>query len=441
MPQSRSLCMSTFLVVLTVFLTGAAFAEGRNEEREANRPGDSTGSDDELNLLVGAWVGPILEPFFEEYRTNTGVTVRYEAYPFRELLETIEIRQQAGSTDVDIFFVDAPLTASYAERGYMLPADAYFTASELEGTWAQTSAQAGRYGGAFYAAPLNNSSQVLYYNRALLKRAGVEFPPAAIEERWTWERLVEAARRVDALGDDIWGFAFDQINRYYQLQVLPASLAGGDGLSSDGLSAELTTPEWIRAFTWYRNLFNEWEISPKGVAPIEVPQMFAAGKIGFFVGGLWNIPAYFNEANIEYAVAPHPYFADGVPATPTLSWHVALWSGTDNADAAGAFMNWLTTNPAIGLHWLESHGQFPARLKVLQTIAENDKYRDQPFIAYRIASYEVQNTAIGRAKSVGFLAFEETVNGAIEDIRNGADPETTFTQAEMEIDRALRRYR
>jgi multiple sugar transport system substrate-binding protein len=425
-------------VALVLLLTGVAFGEG---QAEAGGEAAGGGQPEELNLIMGDWAGPVLDGFFEEYAERTGIEINYEGYPFRELFETIEIRQQAGSSDVDLFFVDAPVTANYAEKGYMLPAGEYFTEDELSNTWAENSARAGFYNDTFYAAPLNNSSQVLYYNRDLLEEAGVEFPSTDVEDRWTWEELVEAAQQVDALGDDIWGFAFDQINRYYQLQVLPESLGGGDGISADGSSAELTTPEWIEAFTWYGNLFNEWEISPKGVAPIEVPERFAAGKIGFFVGGLWNISGYFQNAEgLDYAVAPHPYFGDGEPATPTLSWHVGIWSNTEYADAAGELLNWLTTNPEIGEYWLENWGQFPARLEVLDTILEDDKYAEQPFIGYRIASYEVQNTAISRAKTPAFLEFEEILNNSFEDIRNGADPEEALSQAEGQINRALRRY-
>lgn len=428
------------LITITVLLlvAGIAFGGGQGEAEGGSTAGG--GQPDELTVITGVPQGSIMERFFEDYAEQTGIAIKYEAYPHNELMETIEIRQQSGATDVDVFFVDAPLNANYAAKGYTLPSGKYFTDEELENTWGEQSAQAGYYNGKFYAAPLNNSSQVLYYNKDLLQQAGVEFPSADVEDRWTWEELVEAAQQVDALGDDIYGFVFDQVDKYYQLQALPESLGGGSGVSEDGLTAQITTPEWIEAFTWYRKLFNEWEISPKGVSDLEGTQRFAAGKAGFFVGGLWNIAAYFDEPDIDYAVAPHPYFADGEPATPTLSWHLGIWSNTQHPDAAGELLYWLTTNAEIGEYWLENFGQFPARRAVLDTIMEDDKYSQQPFIAYRIASYEVQNTGVTRAKTPGYLEFEASVNNAFEDIRNGADPEEALSQAESEINRALQRY-
>lgn len=427
-----------FALALILLVAGIAFGAGQGESEGEAREGSQP---EKLTVVTGVPQGSIMERFFSDYEELTGIAIEYEAYPHNELMETIEINQQSGATGVDVFFVDAPLTANYAAKGYLLPADPYFTDDEINNTWVEMSAQAGFYDQTFYSAPLNNSSQVLFYNRELLEEAGVDFPSTEVEDRWTWEEVVEAAQKVDALGDDIWGFAFDQVNRYYQLQALPESLGGGDGVSDDGLTAEVTNPEWIEAFTWYRNLFNEWEISPKGVSGLELTERFAAGKVGFFVGGLWNILSYFEDAEgLDYAVAPHPYFSAGVPAMPTLSWHLGIWSNTEHPEAAGELLNWLTTNTEIGEYWLESFGQFPARREVLDSILADEKYAEQPFIAYRIASEDVQNTAVIRAPTPGYLEFEGIINRAFEDIRNGADPEETLSEAESQINRALRRY-
>ena len=422
--------IATIAVALLILAPFALWAEGSQEEAEGPTS---------MNIIIGEWAGDVLEPFFEEYGEENNVTVEYEAYPFRELFETIQIRQEANAEDIDAFFVDAPLVPSYAVRGYMKDISDYFTPSVIDETWADGSGDAGYWDGRFYAPPLNNSTQVMYYNKDLLEEAGIDFPSEDPNDRWTWDEVVEAATAVNELGQGTWGFAFDQINRYYQLQVLPESLGGGSGVTDDGLEVDITNPEWITAHEWYGRLFNEWAISPKGASPAEVPELFSAGNIGFFVGGLWNIPA-FNEAGIDYAVAPHPYFEEGEPATPTLSWHVGVWSHTRNEEAAVDFVKYLTMDPEIGQFWLEEHGQFPARKEVLSFIMEDDKYAEQPFIGYRIGRYEVLNSSILRARTPAFLEFEELLSNAYEDIRNGADVESTLSGTEQQLSNMFERY-
>ncbi len=418
------------VIALVLLLPAIAFARGEAEEV----------AEDQLNMVIGDWAVDVLEDFILEYGESRGIEIGMEGYPFDQLFETIEIRQQAEARDIDVIFVDGPVTANYAERGFILPLDDYFTRGEMEELWSDASIGAGSVDGRFFSAPLNNSSQVLYYNRDLLERAGVEFPSADIEDRWTWEQIVEAAQKVDALGDDIAGFQFDQVNRYYQLQPLPEGLGGGDGIGEDGL-ADLTNPGWIEAFQWYQNLYGEWGIARRGTSPAETPELFAAGRTGFFVGGLWNIRANFQDVeDLNYGVAPHPYFADGVPVTPTGSWHVGIWSHTRNPDAAADFVRWMTASIDIAEYWLEGHGQFPAHVDLLEKIQTDEQFAEQPLIAYRIAAYEAENTAVPRAATPGFFEFERGLNEAIEDIRNGVDVETALSDAEARINRALRRY-
>lgn len=55
---------------------------------------------------------------------------------------------------------------------------------------------AASFRGKLYSAPFASSSQVLFYNRALFKAAGVEPPTLDVQNRWTWERVVDAARKM-----------------------------------------------------------------------------------------------------------------------------------------------------------------------------------------------------------------------------------------------------
>jgi len=358
-----------------------------------------------IKFVIGSWAPPVLQSFFEKFEKETGIKVEVDDYEFRNLLDIIEVRQKAKDETVDLFFVDAPLVPSYAARGFMKALDGDFTEQEIEATWPEAAVGVGYWDGTLWAPPINNSSQVLFYNKELFKEAGLAYPSVEVEKRWTWKQVIEAAKKIVDPDRGIWGFSFDQVNRYYQLQALPES-----------------------------------EVSPRGPGPVELPPMFGAGKIGLFVGGLWNIPD-FVEAGVDFAVAPHPYFADGVPATPANSWHIGVWSHSEEPEAAVELLRYLTMDPEVSIYWLEKHGQFPSDYATLAYIMEEPDYAEQPWIAYRIAAYEAANTAVIRARTPAFLEFEEILLDTFEDIRNGADPKASLQMAESRIERAMARYR
>jgi len=185
---------------------------------------------------------------FEKQHPN--IRVNLISNPFSQMMETIEINMSTASNDIDLLFVDSPLTMNYSIKGYLEPLDDLLGV-DPEQVWIQSSIDAGTYKGQLVAAPLNSSSQVLYLNKDLFEANGIPLPTE--NERMTWEQLVEIGQKLtaDTNGDgqtDIFGFSFDQVDRAYQLLPLVNSL-GGRMMSDDGLKTEgnRNSPEGVQA--------------------------------------------------------------------------------------------------------------------------------------------------------------------------------------------------
>ena len=54
-----------------------------------------------------------------------------------------------------------------------------------------------------------------------------------------------------------------------------------------------------------------------------------------------------------------------------------------------------------------------------------------------IITYELQNTAVGRPRTVGYVAFETVMNKAFSDIRNGAEAKAALDDAQGQLERQL----
>ena len=130
----------------------------------------------EINFLIGNWAEEPLKPYIEEFTAATGIKVNVQAFPFRDLLSTIEVRGNAKADDVDVIFADAPLVPSYAVRGMLAPMDGYFSDTNVAEIFAPAGIAAASWDGSMYAPPLNNSGQLTYYNKDLLNKAGCSFP-------------------------------------------------------------------------------------------------------------------------------------------------------------------------------------------------------------------------------------------------------------------------
>ena len=73
----------------------------------------------------------------------------------------------------DIFFVDGPQVSYYAANDIIVPLDKYFTAEDLKDFVPSTVAQC-TYDGKTYAISATESSVAFYYNKDMLREAGID---------------------------------------------------------------------------------------------------------------------------------------------------------------------------------------------------------------------------------------------------------------------------
>lgn len=376
-------------------------------------------------------------------KQNPGIKVKLEMYPFRQLFETIEVKLGSKSKEYDVLTIDGPLVSNYSAKGYVEPLEPLLSSQDWKDKWIESSIKAGTYNGKLMAAPMNTSSQVLYYNKDLFEKKGITPPSFDIDKRWTWEQVVDAAKQLtsDTNGDgqnDIFGFSFEQIGRAYQVLALAESL-GAKSLSDNGLTATgyVNSEKSLQAAKFYYDLYNTWKVSPK-IGAEESGDYFATGKIAMFVGGTWNT-GKFNDAKLNYGIAPHPYFAGQNIATPTGSWHVGVSAYSTKKEAAAKFVEYLTVGEGAKA-WFNGNHDLPSNTDILKMINEDKKYDEFPNNIYRIATYEAEHTAVPRPVTPGFLEFESLFNKAYDDIKNGTDPKKALDNIAAQMDRQLKKY-
>lgn len=385
------------------------------------------------------WEG-LTKPLLEKYEEETGVHIDAEFYSFNDLFEVIETRSAQGNSDFDVMSVDVTYVAKYGSSGYLEPLDQYFT-DEEKAEWDEASYTAGVWDDTMYAAPMNTSTQLLYYNKTLLDEAGITIPENDENNRLTYDEVADLAQKaLDKLDPDgskgLIGFDFQQVSRVYQMNMLPNSM-GGKNISDDGYSIDgvVNTEPWINAMKWYQGLVDDG-IASKGYDADQLPDQFYAGNMIFMVGGTWTRSSMTCDDEIGCTYAPCFKGYEDQVATSTGSWYFGINSNSKNKDAAADFIKWFTLGEGND-EWLEINGDVPSRLEKQNEIAESEDASDE----MRIAVYEAANTAVPRAVTPVFSEYSTALDQAWEDVRNGADVEEALNTAIDQFDSAIASYK
>jgi ABC-type glycerol-3-phosphate transport system substrate-binding protein len=384
--------------------------------------------------LKTAHMQSVIDAFEKAHPT---IKIDYQSVPFDNLNSTLDARIANKGGDPDVYWADQPRISALAARGEAEDLTKAF--SSFKSTFDPSAYNSGIYQNKLWALPIANSTQLLYYNKDLLKKAGLSDPSADTSQRMTWEQLTTDATKAKAAGAQ-YGFLFGQFDRYYQLEVLPVQLGGSVGASGkDNLTPDFTSDQWVKAFTWYGSLFSSG-VAPKGMKPEETDPAFVAGRAAYMVEGPWLIPQ-LGDSKVNWGVAPQPVFAGGKPATPTGSWSLAMNPFSKQKAAAAVFMKWMSIDEGSGYIKYRSDPELAAtpegkKIYLQKSVFSSPAGQD----AAKIIDYETSNTAVNRVPTIGYIEFETILNQAFADIRNGADPKTALTNASTQLTTAWKKY-
>jgi ABC-type glycerol-3-phosphate transport system substrate-binding protein len=377
---------------------------------------------------------PVVDAF---EKAHPSIKVEWQTVPFDALNSTLDARVANKGGDPDVYWADQPRISALAARGEAEDLTAAFSGSKE--SFDPTAYDAGVYQDKLWALPIANSTQLLYYNKTLLQKAGLTPPSASVDQRMTWEQLATDAKKAKQAGAR-YGFLFNQFDRYYQLEPLPVQLGGSVGATGEGnLTPDVTSDAWVRAFTWYGSLFADG-VAPKGVTPEQTDPAFLAGHAAYEVGGPWLLPQ-LQESKVDWGVAPQPVFEGGKPATPTGSWSLAMNPFSKNKEAAAVFLKWMAVDEGGGYIKYRSDPELAASTEGKKLYFAKDVFRSPAGKqAAAIIDFETSNTAVNRVPTIGYIEFETILNQAFADIRNGADASTTLQKASDSLKTAWQKY-
>ncbi|WP_157252597.1 ABC transporter substrate-binding protein [Nonomuraea typhae] len=282
-------------------------------------------------------------------KANPAIDVVVETAPFEQYFTKLQT-SIAGGTAPDTFELNYENFVTYASAGSLL--DLGTVAGDGDSSaYAAESLNAFKHDGKQLALPASFSTVVLFYNKDLFEKAGLE-PPTA---EWTWADEQKAAEKLTDKKAKVFGdFQPVQFFEFYKT----LKQAGGEFLAADGKKSAFNGPAGVKAATWLvskvgKTMPTEAEIG--GTADYDT-NLFKSGKLAMWHNGIWQFSG-LKDVPFAWDVVVEP--GDTAKASAVFHNAVAASATTKNGKAAYAWAKYLSSSDVAAGTRIASSWELP----------------------------------------------------------------------------------
>ncbi|MEU2787432.1 sugar ABC transporter substrate-binding protein [Streptomyces sp. NPDC007100] len=280
-----------------------------------------------------------------------------------------------------------------------------------------------------WAVPQAIDTQLLYYRKSMLKRAGVE-PPRTVDE------LVDAAKELTARfkGDKVKGLFLGNDGGAAVLGGTPLYAAGLSLITEDG-KVGFDDPAAARVIAKIRQLYADESLLLGAPTDWSDPAAFVQGLTAMQWSGLWALPQVKKALGDDFGVLPFPKDGAGRPAVPVGAYGAAVSARGKHRDAAKAYVKWLWVDGTDKQEdFALSYGfHIPARTSLAKKAKQLQEGSAADAVAYA--------TRYGNAEPLlwttpSSTAYQDALNRII---KGGANPESELKAVVRKVEAELQR--
>lgn len=291
------------LSMVTVLSLVACGGGGSTEDAGGKDEGGESGGKTEISVVAAQygqntadwWKG--FEADFE--KDNPDIDLSVEVISWNDIsskVTTLISNNQAPDIlNIDVF-------ADYQADDLLLPAEDYVS-EETYGKMYEAFLEQSEIDGTIWAVPDLASVRTMFYNKKILKDAGVEKVPE------TWDELTEACKKIKEKFPDVYPWGIDMTTdegqaafSYYVWNN------GGDFTDADG-NWTLNSPENVEAIEYAIGLVESeyTNTDPANDTRYDLQDNFGTGKIAMLIAPN-SLPTYIaeNGNEVDYGIAPIP---------------------------------------------------------------------------------------------------------------------------------------
>jgi multiple sugar transport system substrate-binding protein len=263
------------------------------------------------------------EMISEFNRQNPGILVELQSFGYDDYFTQLQTKVVGGAA-ADVYELNFENFVAYASENALLDIGGL-----IGGTsgFNQTALKAFQYQGKQYGIPNSFSNVVLIYNKDLFDQAGAAYPT----DSWTWVEMLEAAKKIRALGGNYYGlYRPVSFHEFYK----GVKQNGGSLLSGDGKKFTVNLPQNIETL----QIMAGW-VTDSNVMPSDAQMggmgdwdLFKSGRLGMIVTGIWAFSDFTANCDFAWDIAVEP--GNTAKATHFFSNAYVVNSETKNPGAA-----------------------------------------------------------------------------------------------------------
>lgn len=289
---------------------------------------------------------------------NPDITVKQVTFPYSDYQTRVIAANMAGNGP-DVLQLFYGWTDNFVNGGVLQPlSKEAFPDQMIEDTFFPI-VGAMKRGDDYYGLPTAVRSLALFYNKKLFEEAGIDAPPATLDE------LVEDGAKLakkDASGN------YTQVgmtvemggqDHHWWREVLVRQF-GGAPYNDDYSEVTYNDDAGIAAMQWYTDLDKVHGIGTPGFMD-EGQAAFRAGRAAMTIDGTFRLGSFRSIEDFEWGVAELPANADGMRSNYASYFANGIGAGAkgEELEAAEKFLTFITSPEAMQV-WLKVVGELPA---------------------------------------------------------------------------------
>ena len=439
MKRTGLLLIAFLLVLSTVIYAGGG----------GQRSG-TTGGASKVKLVWGDWamaedaLRPIYQSCLDSFTSkNPDVEIEVFSLPYSNYLDQLLIAGAAGNAP-DVIRVQNVWIPQFSAIGALRNIRNYVDRAVIDDY----------YPGSLDSLTVNNelvgltwmnSTYILYYNKALLAKAGITQLPGTLDE------LLAAANKISALGTDekgnkLYGLAIPAsggVEPNEGINILPMLWGYGGNLVDSSNRISLTNAPAIKTFSAIQKLYVDG-VSPLGITFKDLRNLFGQGVIGFAwdLGGT-GATAMAQAApdrdefykNLGTMTIPREGGPDGHGYLTEQSMIVFKSCGDDKMPAMGRFLAHQSGSEVLELLYKANQGKTSSRKSVME--GPLSKVDDPIFLAC------VDAIKSGRylPYSLYYMDMDKLLSDALTRLAQGEDVNAVMRDTQAKIQAVADRSR
>ncbi len=360
-------------------------------------------------------------PAFEA--ANPNIKVQAVLVPYDQFRRKLLVAM-SGGTAPDLARIDILWTPELADQGALATLDQEMSDfSTYKDQFLPGPLSTASYNGHYYGLPLDTNTRVLVTNTDMFKAAGIENPPATIED------FLADCEKIKALGANKYCFADGGM---YAWAVNPWIWSFGGDLTDPAVTKAIgfiNGPDTVAAYNFLKDGIAKGYIHPglKG-GGVDAWGSFSKDEVAMLLEGPW-FPSLFGSQfpDKKYSLALMPA-GKGGSISVVGGENIVMFQQSQNKAAAEAFMKFMLS-PEIQLKWAEA-GQMP----VLKSAIETDFVKNHAYFGIFLKQLE---TAKARTPHPNWSRMEEKLTNTGQAILNGGDTQALLDQLAKDWDPLL----